>query len=87
LFRLDLLTGHEPRDWSAGLRPGSILRPDTNAPDRRPALRFMEWETRSPLGKKTCGGMGESRFRVPRRPQNTFLLPEGEGQDEGKGGI
>jgi hypothetical protein len=43
LFQLDLLTGHEPRDWSAGLRPGSILRPDTNAPDRRPALRgFME---------------------------------------------
>jgi hypothetical protein len=30
--------------------------------------------------------MGESRFRVPRRPQNAFLLPEGEGQDEGKGG-
>jgi hypothetical protein len=30
--------------------------------------------------------MGESRFRVPRRPQNAFL-PEGDGQDEGKGGI
>jgi hypothetical protein len=30
--------------------------------------------------------MGESRFRVPRRPQNAFL-PEGEGQDEGEGGI
>jgi hypothetical protein len=41
-FLSDLLTGHEPRDWSAGLRPGSIRRPDTNAPGRRPALRFME---------------------------------------------
>ena len=41
LFHLDLLTGHEPRDWSAGLRPGSIRRPDTNAPGRRPALRAV----------------------------------------------
>jgi hypothetical protein len=40
LFVSDLLTCHEPRDWSAGLRPGSILRPDTNAPDRRPALKL-----------------------------------------------
>jgi hypothetical protein len=40
LFLRDLPTAHEPRDWSAGLRPGSILRPDTNAPGRRPALRF-----------------------------------------------
>jgi hypothetical protein len=42
MFLSDLLTSHEPRDWNAGLRPGSILRPDTNAPGRRPALRFME---------------------------------------------
>ena len=42
LFLCDLPTAHEPRDWSAGLRPGSILRPDTNAPGRRPALRSME---------------------------------------------
>ena len=49
-----------------------------------PALFLGERETRSPLGKETCGGMGESRFRVPRRPQNAFLLPEGEGQDEGE---
>jgi hypothetical protein len=41
LFLSDLLTGHEPRDWSAGLRPGPILRPDTNVPDRRPALRAV----------------------------------------------
>ena len=31
--------------------------------------------------------MGESRFRVPRRPQSVFLLPGGEGQDEGEGGL
>ena len=43
-----------------------------------------ERETRSPLGKKTCNGMGESRFRVTRRPRPAFLLPEGEGQDEGE---
>jgi len=55
------------------------------SPSPRPSLG--ERETRSPLGKKTCGGMGEGRFRVPRRPQNAFLLPEGEGQDEGKGGM
>jgi hypothetical protein len=42
LFLSDLPTAQEPRDWSAGLRPGSILRPDTNAPDRKPASRFME---------------------------------------------
>jgi hypothetical protein len=41
LFQLDLPTANEPCDWSAGLRPGSILRPDTNVPDRRPALRFV----------------------------------------------
>jgi hypothetical protein len=52
-----------------------------------PALSLGEREIHSPLGKKTCGGMGESRFRVTRRAQNAFLLPEGEGQDEGKGGI
>jgi hypothetical protein len=30
-------------------------------------------ETRSPLGKQTCNGMGESRFRVTRRPRPAFL--------------
>jgi len=48
-----------------------------------PALFLGERETRSPLGKETCGGMGESRFRVPRRPQNAFL-PEGEARMRGK---
>jgi hypothetical protein len=52
-----------------------------------PALSLGEREARSPLGKKTCGGIGESRFRFPRRPQPVFLLPEGEGQDEGEGGL
>ena len=49
-----------------------------------PALSLGEREARSPLGKKTCDGMGESRFRFSRRPQPAFLLPEGEGQDEGE---
>jgi len=40
--------------------------------------RFMGRETRSPLGKQTCNGKGESRLRVTRRPQPAFL-PEGEG--------
>jgi hypothetical protein len=59
------------RDWSAGLRPGSILRPDTNVPDRRPALQADSWGG-TPLGKQTCAGMGESCFRVTRRPQPAF---------------
>src|SRR6058998_2879350 len=34
---------HEPRDWSAGLRPGAVDNPGGRlAPGRRPALRFME---------------------------------------------
>jgi hypothetical protein len=51
-----------------------------------PALSLGERETRSPLGRKTRGGMDESRMRFPRRQQSCFLLPEGEGQDEGEGG-
>jgi len=68
---------------SAG--PGNLLVGHAPSPSPRPALG--ERETRFPLGKQTCDGMGESRFRVTRRPQPAFLLPEGEGQDEGKGGI
>jgi hypothetical protein len=41
--------------------------------------------TRSPLGKQTRGWIGESRFRIRPRRQNVFLLPEGEGKDEGEG--
>src|SRR5438874_5162823 len=34
---------HKPRDWSAGLRPGTIAnRRGSSVPGRRPALRFME---------------------------------------------
>ena len=40
------------------------------SPSPRPSLG--ERETRFPLGKETCDGMGESRFQVPRRPQNAF---------------
>ncbi len=52
-----------------------------------PALSLGGREARSPLGKKTCDGISERRFRFPRRPQSAFLLPEGEGQDEGEGGL
>jgi hypothetical protein len=52
-----------------------------------PALSLGEREARSPLGKKTCDGMDASRFRFPRRPHHAFLLPGGEGQDEGEGGV
>jgi hypothetical protein len=52
-----------------------------------PALSLGGREARSPLGKKTRDGIGESRFQFPRRPQPAFLLPEGEGQDEGEGGL
>src|SRR6266487_872766 len=34
---------HEPRNWSAGLRPGAIANQRMlPAPGRRPALRFMQ---------------------------------------------
>jgi hypothetical protein len=44
-----------------------------------PALSLGEREARSPPGKKTRDGNGESRFRFSGRPQHAFLLPEGEG--------
>jgi hypothetical protein len=56
LFHCDLPTAHEPRDWSAGLRPGSFLRPDTYAPDRRPALRADLWIAPSQLGLQVSKG-------------------------------
>jgi hypothetical protein len=46
----------------------------------------VQGEARSPLGRKTHCRMDESRMRFPRRQQSCFLLPEGEGQDEGEGG-
>jgi hypothetical protein len=46
LFLGDLPAAHEPRDWSAGLRPGSIPRPDPSAPDRRPALQAVHGKWR-----------------------------------------
>jgi len=70
LFHLDLLTGHEPRAGSAGLRPGSILRSDTNEPGRRPALRFME----SPLFTITIFSTGPIMF------QDFHLEPAGRGR-------
>src|SRR5271168_722900 len=40
--------------------------------------------SRLPLVKATSGGMGESRVRVIGGGQDDFLLPLGEGQDEGR---
>jgi hypothetical protein len=71
LFLLDLLTGHEPRDWSAGLRPGSILRPDTNAPDRRPALRGIHGEE-PPVGQGAFWALITSFYDIVKQIVNNF---------------
>jgi hypothetical protein len=48
-----------------------------------PYLTLGERGSRWPLVRGTGGGMGESRVRVIGGGQDDFLLPLGEGQDEG----
>src|SRR6266536_1664719 len=57
---------HEPRNWSAGLRPGAVVTPRGRlAPGRRPALRFMESLAR-PLRNSQAGPLPVSRAdRLP----------------------
>ena len=57
------LTSHEPRDWSAGLRPGSILLPDTNAPERE--LSHCQAEVRlAAIRQATCLSRFSARANI-----------------------
>ena len=66
LFPLDLLIGHEPR-WSAGLRPGA-LTVESNAPGRRPALRFTGRARLPPRWPRASTGAGPSPRDSVREP-------------------
>ena len=84
-FSLSAFCGVGVAKWGEGR--GEVLRPTDFGLGSMRELFLGNREARSPLGKNLCGWMGESRFRVPRPVQHAFLLPEGEGQDEGEGGI
>ncbi|PYI82553.1 MAG: hypothetical protein DME26_17310 [Verrucomicrobia bacterium] len=69
---------HEPRHWSAGLRPGAFRQIADLVPGRRPALRFMGMEQQCSL----FGNSNDASF-ADRRATILPLL-WGEGWGEGK---
>jgi hypothetical protein len=82
--RVNLVRG-QTIEWAGGNEPNYGLTPFRDSFPLTPALSLWERENRSPSLSQTCRGIGWTANRTIPNALGLFLLPEGEGQDEGEG--